>query len=64
MVIVDAFKLCVALKPVPIFNAYYAYNTLYEHRIANLGLLETFDTDNGTEIINIEIITLCHLYNI
>ena len=42
----------------------YAYTTLYEHWIAKFGLLEILVTDNGTEFINNEIITLCHLYNI
>ena len=51
MVIVDAFTHYVAFNPVPHCNAYYAYTTLY-------------DTDNNTEFINYEIITLCHLYNI
>ena len=59
MVIVDAFTHYVALNPVPHCNAYYAYTTLYEHWIA-----EILVTDNGTEFINNEIITLCHLYNI
>ena len=64
MVIVDAFTHYVALNPVPHCNAYYAYTTLYEHWIANCGLPEILVTDNGTEFINNEIITLCHLYNI
>ena len=64
MVIVDAFTHYVALNPVPHCNAYYAYTTLYEHWIAKFGLPEILDTDNGTEFINNEIITLCHLYNI
>ena len=34
MVLVDAFTHYVALNPVPPFNAYYAYTTLYEHWIA------------------------------
>ena len=63
MVIFDAFKHYVALNPVTHCNAYYAYTTLYEHWIANFGLLEILVTDNGTEFINNEIITLCHLYN-
>ena len=54
----------VALNPVPHCNAYYAYTTLYEHWIAKFGLPEILVTDNGTEFINNEIITLCHLYNI
>ena len=64
MVIVDAFTDYVALDPVPHCNAYYAFTTLYEHWIAKFGLLETLVTDNGTEFINNEIITLCHLHNV
>ena len=64
MVIVDAFTHYVALNPVPHCNAYYAYTTLYEHWIAKFGLPEILVTDNGTEFINNEIITICHLYNI
>ena len=64
MVIVDAFTHYVALNPVPHCNAYYAYTTLYEHWIAKFGLPEILVTDNGTEFINNEVITLCHLYNI
>ena len=64
MVIVEAFTHYVALNPVPHCNAYYAYTTLYEHWIAKFGLPEILVTDNGTEFINNEIITLCHLYNI
>ena len=64
MVIVDAFTHYVALNPVPHCNAYYAYTTLFEHWIAKFGLPEILVTDNGTELINNEIITLCHLYNI
>ena len=64
MVIVDAFTHYVALNPVPHCNAYYAYTTLYEHWIAKFGLPEILVTDNGTEFINNEIITFCHLYNI
>ena len=64
MVIVDAFTDYVALNPVPHCNAYYAYTTLYEHWIAKFGLPDILVTDNGTEFINNEIITLCHLYNI
>ena len=44
--------------------AYYAYTTLYDNWIAKFGLPEILVTDNGTEFINNEIITLCHLYNI
>ena len=64
MVIVDAFTYYVALNSVPHCNAYYAYTTLSEHRIAKFGLPEYLVTDNGTEFIINEIITLCHLYNI
>ena len=64
MVIVDAFTHYVALNPEPHCNAYYAYTTLYEHWIAKFGLPLILVTDNGTEFINNEIITLCHLYNI
>ena len=54
----------VALNPVPPCNAYYAYKTLYEHWIANFGLREILVTDNGTEFITNEIITICHIDNI
>ena len=64
MVIVDAFKHYVALNPVPHCIAYYAYTTLYDHWIAKFGLPEKLVTDKGTDFIYIEIITLCHLYNI
>ena len=64
MVIVDAFTHCLANNPVPHCNAYYSCTTLYEHWIAKFGLPEILVTDNGTEFINNEIITLCHLYNI
>ena len=64
MVIVDAFTHYVALNPVPHCIAYYAYTTLYKRWIANFGLPELLVTDNGTEFINSENITLCHLYNI
>ena len=64
MVIVGAFTHYVALNPVPHCNAYYAYTTLYEHWIAKFRLPEILVIDNGTEFINNEIITLCHLYNI
>ena len=64
MVIVDAFTHYVALNPVPHCKTYYAYTTLYEHWIAKFGLPEILVTKNGTEFINNEIITLCHLYNI
>ena len=58
------FTLYVALNPVPNCNAYYAYTTLYEHWRAKFGLPEILVTENGTEFIKNEIITLCHLYNI
>ena len=64
MVIVDAFTHYEALNPVPHCNAYYEYTTLHEHWIAKFGLPEILVTDKGTEFINNEIITLCHLYNI
>ena len=64
MVIIDAFTHYVAHNPVPRCNAYYAYTTLCEHWIAKLGLPEILVTDNGTEFINNETITLCYLYNI
>ena len=64
MVAVDAFTHYVALNPVPHCNAYYAYTTLYEHWINKFGQPEILVTDNGTEFINNEIITLSHLYNI
>ena len=64
MVIVDASTHYVALNPVPHCNAYYAYRTLYEHWLAKVGLPEILFTDSGTELINDEIITLRHLYNI
>ena len=63
MVIVDAFTQYVALNPVPLCNAYYAYTTLYEHWIAKFGLPKILVTDNGIEFINNETITLCRLYN-
>ena len=63
MVIFGAFTHYVALNPAPHCNGYYAYTTLYEHWIAKIGLPELLLTDNGTEFINNEIITLCHLYN-
>ena len=64
MFIVDAFTDYVALNLVPFCNVYYAYTILYEHWIANFGLPEIFVTDNCTEFINNEVITLCHSYNI
>ena len=64
MVIVDAFTHYVALIPVPHCNSYYAYKTLFDRWIAEFGLPEILVTDNGTEFMNNEIITLCHFYNI
>ena len=64
MVKVDTFTHNVALNPVPHCNAYYAYTTLYEHWIAKVGVIEILVIDNGTEFINNEFITLCHLFNI
>ena len=64
MAIVDAFTHYVALNPVPHCNAYYEHTTLYEYWIAKFRLPEFLSTDNGTEFIINEIITLCHLYNI
>ena len=64
MVNVEAFTHYVAPNPKPHCNAYYAYTTLHEQWIAKLGLPEILVTDNGTDFINKEIITLCHLYNI
>ena len=64
MVIVDAFTHYVALNLVPHCDACYAYTTLYEHWISKFGLPEILVLDNGIELINNEIITLCHLYNI
>ena len=61
MVIVDAFTHYVALNPVPLYLSYYAYTTLYEHWVAKCGLPEILVTENGTEFINNEIITICHL---
>ena len=60
MVIVDAFS---HFNPEPHCNAYYAYTTLYDYWIAKSGLPEILVIDNGTEIINNEIITFCHLNN-
>ena len=64
MVIVDAITHYVAFTPVPHYNAFYTYTTLYEHCIAKFGLPEILVTGNGTEFINNEINTLGHLYNI
>ena len=48
----------------PHFKDYYAYTTLYEHWIAKFGLPEIFVTDNGTQFINNDIITLSQFYKI
>ena len=61
---VDAFAHCVPLNPLPHCNAYYAYSTLYKYCLAKFGLSEIRVSEKGTELIIIEIITLCHLYNI
>ena len=62
MVILDAFTQKVAFNAVPKYNA---YTTLYEkHRIEKFGLPKILVTVDGTEFINKNIITLCHLYNI
>ena len=58
---VYAFTLYVSLNHVPHCNAYYAYITLYEHLIEEFGLPEILVTDNCTEFINYEIISLCRL---
>ena len=63
MVTVDVFTQYVALNPVPHGNAYYANATLYEHWIEKFGLPEILVTDNGTEFINNETNTFCHLHN-
>ena len=57
MVIVDAFTHYVELSPLPHYDAYYAYTTLYEHWIEKFGLPEIFVTDNGIAFKNIDIIT-------
>ena len=64
MVIVDAFTHYVPLNPVPHCKAYFAYTTLYEHWLAKFGLTEILVTDNGTEFIENDLITICHLNNI
>ena len=62
IVIVDAFTHFLALEPAPNRNVFYSYTTLYEQRIAKLGLPEILVTDNGTQSANNELITLLHLY--
>ena len=47
-----------------IVDAFTHYTTLYDHWIAKFGLPEILVTENGTEFIKNEVITLCHLYNI
>ena len=64
MVLLDAFTHYVVVNPQPHCNAFYAYTTLYEQWIAKFGLTEILFPDNGTEIINNEIITFCHFYSI
>ena len=64
MFIVDVYTHYVALNPVPLCKACYAYTTRYEHWIAKFGLPDILVTNDGTEFINREIVTLCHLYNI
>ena len=63
MVKVDAITHYKALNIIPHCNAIYAYATLYEHWIVKFELPEILARDNGTDFINNEIITLCHLYN-
>ena len=63
MVVVDTLT-HVTLNLVPHCNPYYRYTTFYEHWIAKFGLPEILVTDNGTEFINKEKVTLCQLYNI
>ena len=64
MVIVDEFIHDTALNLVHHCNTYYAYTTLYEHRIAKFGLPEILVTDNETEFMNKEILTICHLFKL
>ena len=64
MVIVDAFTHYVALNPVTHCNAYFACTTFCEQGIAKFGLPEILVAEKGTDFINNEVITLCHLYNI
>ena len=45
-------------------KAYCVNRPLYEHWIAKFGLPEILVTNNGTELINNETITLCQLDNI
>ena len=61
MVIIDTFTHYIALNTINHCNAYFAYATQHEHWTTKFGLPEILVTDNGTEFINNEIITLCHL---
>ena len=63
MFIVDVYTHYVALNPVSLCNACYAYTTLYEQLIANFEITEILVTDKGTEFFYKESITICHLYN-
>ena len=47
MVIVDAFTHYVAFNPIPHFNAYYAYKTLYEHWTLDSKIRFTRNTIHG-----------------
>ena len=44
-------------------NSYIIVDSIYEHWVAKFGLTKILVTDNGTEFINNEIITLCQLLN-
>ena len=57
MVIVAEITHYVALNLAPQCNVYYAYTTVYEHWIAKIGLPENFAIENGTELINNEIVS-------
>ena len=62
MVIVGASAHYIALNPLSHCNAYYIFTTLYKHWISKTG--EVLVTENGTEYINTEIITLFQFCNI
>ena len=64
MVVVAEFTHYVALNPAPHYNTYYAYATLYEHWIAKIGPPENFAIENGTELINNEIVSHFIILNI
>ena len=64
IVIVNEIAQYVALTPVITGNAYFACTKLHEPWIAKFGLPEILVTDNGTEFINNELITLFHLYKV